>query len=385
MKQFEKNFKIGVISQFSLNDRRAMSGTHYKAVQTLKKCGGQVVWLKPNIGFSYKVCNYICRLIHKLIYATPLNFMFTRIAARLLSSSIDKKQLNECDVIFASFSSTLCYKIPLAKEIPLVYMTDAVWHSLQEYYNLGYSKYSINEGDKIEKFVLNKADIVLTASQWCKDEAVKFYSTNSDKIRVIPFGANIDEEDIRYKPFVYEGHLDILFLGVDWERKGGNIALEAVTYLNSKGIPATLHVVGADNMPKDKRNMNYVNFIGMLDKNNDTEREKLIDSICRCHILLLPTLAECFGIVFCECSAYGIPVYTHATGGIPSVVSEGVNGRMLKIGSTGKDFAKIIINDLENGKIEKMSITARELYCKTLNWDVWGEKVSDIINELTKC
>ena len=48
-------------------------------------------------------------------------------------------------------------------------------------------------------------------------------------------------------------------------------------------------------------------------------------------ILLLPTQAECAGIVFVEASAYSMPIFTHDTGGISNYVINGINGYRLPL------------------------------------------------------
>lgn len=45
--------------------------------------------------------------------------------------------------------------------------------------------------------------------------------------------------------------LRILFSGVDWERKGGEIAVDTVMQLNAAGIRATLYVAGIKDLPQN--------------------------------------------------------------------------------------------------------------------------------------
>ena len=52
-------------------------------------------------------------------------------------------------------------------------------------------------------------------------------------------------------------------------------------------------------------------------------RQRLEQIVSKSHRLLLPTRAECYGIVFCEANAYGLPVFATRVGGIPTIVKEG--------------------------------------------------------------
>ena len=67
-------------------------------------------------------------------------------------------------------------------------------------------------------------------------------------MRCIEFGANIDNQDVVEHTFNYTDHLHVLFLGVDWVRKGGEIAVKTCRLLNGNGIKTTLHVVGIKNL-----------------------------------------------------------------------------------------------------------------------------------------
>ena len=108
---------------------------------------------------------------------------------------------------------------------------------------------------------------------------------------------------------------------------------------------------------------------GFLNRNIPEQQELLISLREKADIFILPTQAECAGIVFCESSAYGIPSITYDTGGIGDYVINGENGYRLPIGASGKEFARVIM-DLVNspGKLNEMRKNAKEMYSKELNW-----------------
>lgn len=98
--------------------------------------------------------------------------------------------------------------------------------------------------------------------------------------------------------------------------------------------------------------------------------------------MLLPTLQEAAGIAFCECSAYGLPSFTHLTGGTGNYVYKRKNGYLLPLGSTGADFGAKIKECLESGELKKMSETAKDVYKEKLNWNVWATKVESVISNI---
>lgn len=223
---------------------------------------------------------------------------------------------------------------------------------------------------------------IIVSSQWAANSVINDYHQSPSKVHVIEFGANIDDKDIIERKFSYQGHLHILFLGVDWKRKGGQIAVDACKWLNEHDIPTTLHIVGIKELDESIKKLPYIDYIGFLNKNVPEQYAKLVEVIRLCHCLLLPTLAECSAIAFCESSANGLPIFSHITGGVGNYVYDGRNGYLLPLGSTGADFGAKIKACLENGELERMSVSAKEVYKEKLNWHVWSDKVEKIINDM---
>lgn len=150
--------------------------------------------------------------------------------------------------------------------------------------------------------------------KFCSD----WLSTKTSKCHVLEFGANIDERDIVKTDIYHGGPVNILFSGVEWERKGADIAIDTVKELNRKGVEAKLFLVGIkeENIPEKYKNISCVDYIGFLNKNIPEQYQKLITIMGRCNLFLLPTKAECAGIVLCEASAFGLPIFTFDTGGL---------------------------------------------------------------------
>jgi glycosyltransferase involved in cell wall biosynthesis len=96
----------------------------------------------------------------------------------------------------------------------------------------------------------------------------------------------------------------------------------------------------------------------------------------------LPTRAECYGIVFCEASAYGLPVVTTNTGGVSGAVKDGVNGFLLSVDADADEYAIKIMELFSNDeKYYSLVKSSRDLFEKKLNWDAWALEVKKIIVE----
>lgn len=374
-----KKIRIGFINHNSPFDRKASSGTTFQMYQALKRIGAEIVWLQPRYNFFYKLVDFFYRVLAVFIGSKILRDHTINLAT-IESNSLKKKEIENCDVLFAPFASTALYSLKTDK--PIIYLSDTTFSAMVDYYYKGIASWNIKQANKIEKKALTKAAIVILSSEWAKQSAQSDYDIPNSKIRVLEFGANIDEKNIIPHQYSYNNHLNILFLGIDWIRKGGDIAVEATKYLNDNGIPSTLHIVGIRNLDNNIVNLPFVKNYGFLNKNNPDNYNQLVSIIQQSHCLLLPTKAECSAIAFCESSANGLPIFTYNTGGVSNYVENGKNGYMLPIGSSGHEFGKKISECLQSGELEKMSKTAVDVYNKKLNWTVWGYKFENILESL---
>lgn len=374
--------KIGFLSVYSPNDRSVSSGTNYSIAQALSKIGS-VKWIQIR---QPRYAKFICRLVNRIVRFSGKNFDFihTRLGARVCNKKCNSKHLKGVDVLCAFFCMQNIANLRI--DIPIIYFTDATFPAMTDYYpefsNL--LRLNIQDGIYLEKKAMDSAAAVVVSSNWAAKSAIKQLGQTENKVNVIEFGANIDEKDIVISEREYTSHLDLLFLGVDWERKGGDIAVEATRWLNENGIDSTLHIVGIRDLPSRYKDLYYIKHYGYLNKNVPDEYNQLIHLLHNVHCLLLPTKAECAGIAFAEASANGLPVFTHDTGGVANYIENGKNGYMLPLGSTGMDFGKRIKETIDSGEIQYMVEQSRKIYREKLNWATWGEKVNKIISSVIR-
>src|SRR3979409_1024116 len=87
---------------------------------------------------------------------------------------------------------------------------------------------TVRNGNRMEQAALSNARIAIYSSRWAANSATTNSRVDPSKIRVIPFGANIqDEPDLAMiKALARKRSADdtcrLLFVGVDWFRKGGD-------------------------------------------------------------------------------------------------------------------------------------------------------------------
>lgn len=120
--------------------------------------------------------------------------------------------------------------------------------------------------------------------------------------------------------------LHLLSVGKDWERKSGALALEIARLLHTPQRPVTLHIVGCrPALPPDARR--YTEVHGLRFQSDPVQSAKLETMFLDSHFMLIPTTAECFGIVFAEAQAFAPPPAVWEP--LPTVVRDGESGLLL--------------------------------------------------------
>jgi glycosyltransferase involved in cell wall biosynthesis len=367
--------KVGFAARWSPLDKKSWSGISYYTYQEIKKNNEVEI-------FHYKWPWYLRewltmqKSLNRKLFKKQTSVEFLKAYAKYFSKQLEKDlKKRPVDVLFVSASSQLVAY--LKTDIPVIYMTDATFQQLQGYYpyfsNL--STYNIRQGIELDKKAFQKVAHCMLASDWNKNSAINDYGINAEKISVAPCGANIDivpaPEDLQ--PYT-TGPFRLLFLGVEWDRKGGDIALETFRLLQRKGMNVLLHIIGCV-PPYDLSQERDITIIPFLDKNKVEDFQQLHKIFLETTILFLPTRAECAGVVFSEASAYGIPSVTTDTGGVITYIKNDINGYTLAVEAGPEEYANLlgkILND--RNLLNRLKGSSRKYYEEHLSWQEWGSK-----------
>ena len=147
------------------------------------------------------------------------------------------------------------------------------------------------------------------------------------------------------------------------------------------GIKAKLTVCGC-HLPEGVEHERLTS-VGFLDKRVPAQAEQLSQLFIETDYLLLPTRKECFGVVFCEASAYGVPSISTDTGGVAGVVAEGRNGFLLPEAARGDEYARVIAGiEADDNSYRMLCRSSRKEYEEHLNWDMWSRRLQSLLAEL---
>ena len=285
-----------------------------------------------------------------------------------------------CDVIVAPVASKELYYLNL--NTPVIYLSDVTFRLYETLYPLDLTPETREFLEQTEVKAIASSRHQVYSSDWAAQSAIHDYHANPDRVHVVPFGANIDtvpaETALQQRPAPNPCRL--LFIGKDWQRKGGFIAYDAFLALLEEGLDVELTMLGSV-PPKDQPIQHpNLSIIPYLDKNIPKQRRQFEQLLLQSHFLLFPTRADCSPIAICEANAYGLPVVAAQVGGIPSLITAGQNGYSLPLEATGADYARLIADVVASPEhYHGLSQRARQEYDQRLNWDAWAGRIRDLM------
>ncbi|HEX5235536.1 MAG TPA: glycosyltransferase family 4 protein [Silvibacterium sp.] len=375
--------RVALINRQDTNDVGVLSGYPYFMARALERQSVCITPIGPVDSTWMKIGRYLSRTSSHLI-KRRYDWTHSIVGSRELGGWFSKRlSRSEYDVIFAPVaSSEIAY---LKTSVPIVYLTDMTFRAASSYY-ASFSNllpFTAAEGNLIEKRAIRNAAKIVVPSDWTAQSLREDYLCEPDKVEVVSFGANLDDPPSRDEALRHHNLncCKLLLLGVNWDRKGGPLALEILKSLLKRGLKAELLVCGCTPPPGISHSSMHV--LPFLNKNKPDEARQLRQLLLTSTFLLVPSLAEAWGLVFCEASACGLPSITRATGGIPSVVRNGINGLCLSPGAAAEQYSDQIIDLFQNpAQYRSLQLSSRSEYEQRLNWNVWASRMVEIFDSI---
>jgi glycosyltransferase involved in cell wall biosynthesis len=382
--------RIAFVTPYDARDVKRWSGLGYFIWQALVARGLEVELIGP-LPLSFRVRKLMAL---KARYHRRVSGKFYWPDGDLLSvrgfSAAAGRKLKTLPPVDAVVSPTILSTAFLPGRVPLVIYSDTTLRKLFATYpaHANMARGNYRQADKIEFSAHRRASALVYASEWAAKSAHQDYSADPAKIHVVPFGANLETAPARA---IVEQAIEardrrpvnLLFIGVEWERKGGPTALAVTRHLNRLGIPAQLTVIGcpAKLAAGDEKIVNQLGFL----KKDIAGQARIQAELAQSHFLIVPSIAECFGLVYCEASSFGVPSIARDVGGVPSAVRNGRNGQRFSMETSPEQIAEWIAAQFKDfATYRQLALTSLAEFDAHLNWKVAGEKLENIIRSVVK-
>jgi len=381
--------RIGYISILPADDIHAWSGLNYHILQCLRTQGYEVDLIGPLFDRSRSTISKVKAGVRSLVsrqrHLWTRDISLLRHYARAAATRLAGQHY---DLLFSPGTEPVAF-LPNTIKTPLIFWTDAPFGAMLGYYPWysGLAAPSVRDAMQCDQLALARATAAVYSSPWAANTAIRAHHADPAKVTIIPFGANVTAkitpaelesacEQRRQAPWRF------LFVGVEWERKGGDKAVAVVAELIRRGYPSELVVVGCDPRKSGALLPTFVKIEGFLDKRTPEGLARLNELYRSTLFFLMPSVAEAYGLVFCEANANGVPCLSSATGGIPAIVENDVNGYLFPPEATPAEFAEYIISNVAPARYRPLASGSLAAYESKLNWLASGAKIKTLIDRI---
>jgi glycosyltransferase involved in cell wall biosynthesis len=378
--------KIAVTSIYDINNPKYWSGTIYYMIENLKR---QDISIEYAENFKIPYRNYFRS--KSLIYQKFLKSLYFKEKEPLIQKKyadfFNKKYKDSSyDIIFSPQTTELGY---IESKKPMVFWVDATFNALIDElrYQVKLNTRGIELGNFYDRTALEKARLAIYSSDWAANSAINYYGASPERVKVVPFGANIKHEFNleEIKNIVKKRDQNVcklLFVGIDWERKGGEIAVEITRKLNEFSLKTELHIAGC-NPALPQPIPDFVKIHSFIDKKTNEGLKKFISLFKESHFFIMPSLYEPYGIVFCEANSFALPAIGSDTGGIPTIIKDNINGLLMKQPVNIEIISENIIKLFQDKRTyNEIAISSYNEFKTRLNWESSCQIVKQLMSEI---
>jgi glycosyltransferase involved in cell wall biosynthesis len=217
---------------------------------------------------------------------------------------------------------------------------------------------------KAERRVYDRLDTIFTMSEWLRRSFIEDFEQEPEKVVCVGAGANLVElpeppQRRRPEPPRY------LFVGFDFERKGGPDVVAAFAAVRDRNPRAELWIVGPAARGDDRDGVRWLGPVRRTEPGGDAEIGRLYDEATA---FVLPSRFEPFGIVFCEAMLHGLPCIAADACAMPEIVADGETGRLVAPGDVDA-LAAAMVELADPGRAEALGAAGRKRALERFTWD----------------
>lgn len=226
---------------------------------------------------------------------------------------------------------------------------------------------------RVERTTFQRAAFVFTAGAQTAENVIDHYGIARSRVRAIGGGLNFSP-----MPGLADFHREtplerqILFVGTDFHRKGGDVLLEAFALLRERHENIRLVIAGppASEIP----NVEGVTALGRVD-----DRDSVARLYSQASVFCLPSRHEPYGLAIQEAMAFGIPCVGSRAGAIPTIIDDGVTG--ILVDSESAEELSTALNEIleDESRARVFGRNGREKVESELTWAAVVDRMLDSV------
>ncbi len=294
-------------------------------------------------------------------------FFATSYVSLQLSRQIRKKYKHK-DYLF-TFQTQSLFNGKL-KDVPHFVYTDHTTQTNKLYPDIDPKQYMKSDRfiKKAEIKIYEDATMIFTFGSLISWSLINQYKIPEMKVVTVYAGSNVLNES----PNNLEKYANknVLFVGIEWERKGGPLLLKTFENILISHPDASLTIVGCS----PKISLPNSNVVGKIPV------EEVAKYYNKASVFFLPTLREPFGIVFIEAMKYQLPIVANNIGSLPDLVKNDYNGYLTN--NSVKEYTDAICTLFKNpAKCKQMGENGYNLAKSKFSWSLIGKSIGGCIDQ----
>jgi glycosyltransferase involved in cell wall biosynthesis len=215
---------------------------------------------------------------------------------------------------------------------------------------------------------------LVAMSDWVKSSLVRDYAVAPDKIRIFPFGVNMQQWQFVPRRQATGRRLRLLFVGGDFDRKGGTHLINAFEH----GLQdiCELDIVTST---RPAYSGHHVRIHTGLTPNSPVLQKLYAEA----DLFVLPTRGDATPIAILEAMATGLPVITTRVGAISELIGEGVTGYFVPPADPRSIVEAVRFLAANSGTLPGMGQAARIVVERNFNAEINSKGVINFLKEIS--
>ena len=220
----------------------------------------------------------------------------------------------------------------------------------------------------LEQDIYRNANHTFVMSEHVRDSLRDRYQCPPERSSCVYAGSNVDTNPVPLDNDNY-GNKTIVFVGVEWERKGGPTLLAAFKRVLEKIPDARLVIVGCQPSVSHPQ----IQAVGRV------SHDEVKAQLARASVLCLPTRVEPFGIAVIEAYYHQLPVVVSRIGAMPHLVKHGETGLLVEPDNSAALAAALVELLSDPAKCAAFGKSGAQFVEGRFSWDAVGDRMSEKI------
>jgi glycosyltransferase involved in cell wall biosynthesis len=232
--------------------------------------------------------------------------------------------------------------------------------------------------ERRERAVYQGAAGIFPLSERLGRSFVDDFGVRPERVKPIYAGPNFQGDQMlgARRPRPVNAPPTVLFVGLQFHRKGGDVLVESFRRVREQLPTARLVLAG---VARGFIREPGVECLGELDKNQAAGAAALAAAYASADVFALPTRFEPFGIAFVEAMHFGLPCIGPAAWAVPEIIADGETGFLVPV-NDATTLADRLLRLLRNPNLARqMGTAARERAQRLFTWPAVVRRMTDLL------